>query len=87
MDEVCSFEPCAESGKEHLLGHEILGSLASKTLGLCSFLGEEEESSLAYRIHMQCYVVLIVAHGDHCQVSKSFLYPSFQRIFHLVGSS
>ena len=43
MDEVCSFEPCAESGKEHLLGHEILGSLASKILGLCSCLSLSRE--------------------------------------------
>ena len=80
MDEVCSFELCAESGKEHPLGHEILGGLASKILDLCSCLGlsrEKKQSSPVYRIHMQYYVVLIVAHGDHCQVSKSFLYPSF----------
>ena len=82
MNEVCSFEPCAEPGQGHLLGHEILGSLASKTLALCSHLAisrEDNESSLVCRIHMEYYVVLIVAHGEHCPVSKSFLYPSFRR--------
>lgn len=81
MDEVCSFEPCAGPGQGHLLGHELLGSLASKTLALCSYFGvlsESDGSSLACRIHMQYYVVLIVAHGDHCQVSKCFLCPSFR---------
>lgn len=81
MDEIYSFEPCAESGKGHLLGHEISGSRASKSLALCSYLGasmEDNESSLVSGIHIQYYVVLTVAHGDHCQVSMSFLYPSFQ---------
>ena len=82
MNEVCSFEPCAEPGQGHLLGHEILGSLASKGLGLYSFLNvarESNECSLVCRIHMQYYVVLTVDHGDHCRVSKSFLYPSFRK--------
>ena len=90
MDEMCSFESCAESGKGHLLGDEILGSLASKSLALCLYSNvsrEDNESSLVCRIHMQCYVVLVVAHGDHCRASKSFLYPSFRRIFHLARSS
>ncbi len=79
---MCSFEPCAESRKGHLLGHEILGSLASKGLALFSYSNvsrEDNESSLVCRIHMQYYAALIVAHGDHCRVSKSFLYPSFRR--------
>ena len=86
MNEVYSFEPCAEPGQGHSLGHEILGVVASETLCLCSYLGvsrESTESSLVCRIHMEYYVVLLVAHDEHCRAPKSFLYPSFQRDFPL----
>lgn len=82
MSQVCSFEPCANSGQGHLLGPEILGSLVSESLVPCSYFGhveETNESSLACRIDMEYYAMMLVVHGDHCQVSKNFLYPSFRK--------
>ena len=86
MNQVCSFESCADSGQGHLLGHEIWGSLASERLALGSHFGrleEENESSLACKIDSEYYATMLVARGDHCPhhwpVSKSFLYPSFRR--------
>ena len=82
MYQICSFEPCADSGQGHLLDHEILGSLVSESLALCSYFGhveETNENSLACRIDMEYYAMMLVAHGDHCRVSKSFLYPFFRR--------
>ena len=82
MSQICSCEPCADSGQGHLLGHEILGSQASESLALRSYFGHVEESyesSLACRIDTEYYAMMLVVHGDHCRVSKSFLYPSFRR--------
>ena len=82
MNQVCSFESCVDSGQGHLLGHEIWGSLASESLALGSRFGrleEMNESSLACKIDNEYYATMLVARGDHCPVSKSFLYPSFSK--------